>query len=92
MKAKHPQTATSEKRNNLITFPTVIKGFVFEKLYDLSNSIHEFYATILHKFLLIYLHIKASCVLAQTKYVAVLRQDNYKLFSAKHCGKHCFRQ
>lgn len=48
------------------------------------------FTQILHKFLLINLHIKASCDLAQTKHAAVVKQGTHKLFSVKHCGKHFF--
>jgi len=69
-----------------------MKDFVVQKLHKLSTSIHahEFYATIFHKFLLIYLHIKASCDLAQTKCSAVVRQGTHKLFGVKHYDEHFF--
>lgn len=43
--------------------------------------VHEYYATILHNFLLISLQIKASCDLAQTEYIALVRQGTHKPFS-----------
>lgn len=71
MKVKCPQIATSEKQN-MITVPYTDQSFLFQKLHNISNNInvHQFYTTILQKFLLIYRHIKVLCDLAQTKYAA----------------------